>query len=142
MRRFIPTKACPVLVRDSGELEVLAFRHPLAGLQLVKGTIEPGEEPGSAALRELREEAGIENATIAADLGIWTSGYADHVWSFHLCQVAERIPDRWSHHTADDGGHDFEFFWHSLSRKPSSEWHAMFVGALAFLHQKLAISSR
>lgn len=33
-------KACPVVLRHSTELEILAFRHPLAGLQLVKGTVE------------------------------------------------------------------------------------------------------
>ena len=33
-------KACPVVLRHTTELEVLAFRHPLAGLQLVKGTVE------------------------------------------------------------------------------------------------------
>ena len=31
-------KACPVVLRHSTELEILAFRHPLAGLQPVSYT--------------------------------------------------------------------------------------------------------
>jgi len=52
-------KVCPVVHQQvDGVLEVLAFRHPSAGNQFVKGTIEDGEPPPTAALRELREESG------------------------------------------------------------------------------------
>lgn len=55
-----PTKSCPVVVRnDDDELSVLAFRHPLAGYQLVKGTINDDEEVSAAAVRELVEESGV-----------------------------------------------------------------------------------
>ena len=50
-------KACPVMFRDSSMRKILAFEHPEAGVQLVKGSIEPGENPRLAALRELAEEA-------------------------------------------------------------------------------------
>jgi hypothetical protein len=37
-------KACPVVIRqNNGCLEILAFVHPSAGRQVVKGTIKPGE---------------------------------------------------------------------------------------------------
>ena len=36
------------------------FRHPLAGIQLVKGTVEPSESPEDAARRELFEESGLD----------------------------------------------------------------------------------
>ena len=55
-----PRKACPVvLLRTPGRIEILAFRHPIAGCQLVKGTIEAGETIQTAAERELLEESGI-----------------------------------------------------------------------------------
>lgn len=54
-------KACAVVLRDRGVLEILAFEHPLAGLQLVKGSVEPGESSGAAAVRELMEEAAISS---------------------------------------------------------------------------------
>jgi 8-oxo-dGTP pyrophosphatase MutT (NUDIX family) len=48
-------KACPVVLRSLGDGEILAFEHPLAGWQLVKGTVEAGELPRDAAIRELYE---------------------------------------------------------------------------------------
>lgn len=62
---MIATKVCAVVVRDG---RLLMFRHPRAGGQLVKGSIEYGEDIGSAAIRELFEEAGIR-ARVVADLG-------------------------------------------------------------------------
>ena len=65
-------KACPVVLRRGQTLEILAFEHPLAGLQLVKGSVEPGEPTDVAAVRELFEEAGI-TATAKHALGEWRS---------------------------------------------------------------------
>src|SRR5215510_12773950 len=78
-------KACPVVFRDSSMRQILAFEHPEAGLQIVKGSIEPGEEPRIAALRELAEESGITGTDIARDLGTWRSEHDEHVWSLQLC---------------------------------------------------------
>lgn len=123
-------KACPVVVRDkNGELQILAFRHPLAGLQLVKGSIEDNELAANAALRELFEEAGIESATVVRDLGVWESGFDKQIWSFHICYTDE-LPDEWICHTKDDGGHDFAFFWQSLNAIPNDDWHPLFKAAL------------
>lgn len=54
-----PTKSCPVLLRHKKEIEILAFKHPIAGLQLAEGTIEVGESPDKAEYAKLAEEAGI-----------------------------------------------------------------------------------
>jgi 8-oxo-dGTP pyrophosphatase MutT (NUDIX family) len=55
-----PSKASPFVVRRTARgLEILAFRHPLAGTQLVKGTIESGETVEAGAVRELEEERGV-----------------------------------------------------------------------------------
>lgn len=51
-------KACACLVDARGRL--LVFDHPGdGGLQLPKGTIEPGESPEAAVRRELWEESGL-----------------------------------------------------------------------------------
>jgi 8-oxo-dGTP pyrophosphatase MutT (NUDIX family) len=131
-----PTKACPVVVRHRhGTVEILAFRHPSAGLQLVKGGIEPGEASSAAALRELWEEAGVYQARVERDLGIWDSGIEGQVWAFYLVKATTTLPDTWSHRTNDDGGQIFQFFWHDLSSSPSSEWHLLFRGALKHLSE-------
>jgi 8-oxo-dGTP pyrophosphatase MutT (NUDIX family) len=48
-----------VLCRDDARL-CLFVRHPVKGLELPGGAIEPGETPQEASLRELEEEAGIQ----------------------------------------------------------------------------------
>ncbi|WP_084455223.1 NUDIX hydrolase [Comamonas composti] len=134
-----PCKACPVVIRGEGAIEILVFEHPLAGLQLVKGTIEPGEHSRDAAVRELREESGLSASKVLADLGIWRSGYENQVWAFHLCDAGSPLQS-WTYRTSDDGGHDFRFFWYPLSQQPNEKWHWVFQGALKYIAAKLHVS--
>jgi 8-oxo-dGTP pyrophosphatase MutT (NUDIX family) len=116
--------------------QILAFQHPEGGLQLVKGGIEPGEDARTAALRELEEEAGITNVSIARDLGTWSAGQTGAVWSLQLCTYAPDLPETWTHHCIDDGGHDLSFFWHDVHREPGKGWANEFLGALAAIRQR------
>jgi 8-oxo-dGTP pyrophosphatase MutT (NUDIX family) len=139
---MIPTKACPVLVRTrAGVLEVLAFEHPLAGRQLVKGSIENGETPAAAALRELGEEAGVTDAHVREDWGVWDAAPDAQVWAVFRCEAAHALPDRWTFRAEDDGGHDFRFFWQPIPATLDPRvWHPMFQRALAFVAQRMASS--
>jgi len=128
-------KVCPVVFRDSSMRQILAFEHPEAGLQLVKGGIESGEDARAAALRELEEEAGISNVSIARDLGTWNSGNG-HVWSLQLCTYNPGLPDSWTHHCADDGGHELKFFWHDMYREPGQDWPEVYQRALATIRER------
>lgn len=127
-------KVCPVVLRQTRQTEILLFEHPLAGIQLVKGSIEAGESPQAAAIRELYEEAGISNAMVIRDLGLWHSGHLDQIWSLQLCEVQQSLPDTWIHHCADDGGHAFRFFWHGLHEEPPAVCHPVFQRVLRHLH--------
>jgi 8-oxo-dGTP pyrophosphatase MutT (NUDIX family) len=62
-------KVTAFVTRGSGAAaELLLLRHPVAGVQLPAGTVDLGENPEAAVLRELREEAGL-SAVIADYLG-------------------------------------------------------------------------
>jgi 8-oxo-dGTP pyrophosphatase MutT (NUDIX family) len=134
---MLPNKACPVVLSSSLPIRLLLFRHPLAGTQLVKGTIENGELPSEAALRELTEESGIAGATVETDLGCWDAEHRDQIWSFHLCRSGRHLPERWAHQTLDDHGHVFEFFWAPLDDLPYTDCHPVFQRALTFIFQRL-----
>lgn len=98
------------------------FRHPLAGVQFVKGRPEPGETPFQTAAREFREEAGFDLEPVA-DLGPvqTTAG------TWHMIEMpASTLPNTWVHHCRDDGGHDFSFFWQPLGAPLPSGTHPAF----------------
>lgn len=97
---------CPVVRQNE---DILAFRHPLAGLQLVKGGIETGETATAAALRELAEESGIVG-TKAEVLTVRSDIQLGERWHLVAVDTAE-LPRRWTHDSPDDGGHRFAFFW-------------------------------
>jgi len=64
-----------VVVAATGELVLVLVRVKLLGpderpeIRLPKGHIEPGEDRSEAALREVREESGLADLAIVADLG-------------------------------------------------------------------------
>lgn len=106
---------------------LLVFRHldfPEAGIQVPAGTIELGEDPEVAVLREAREETGLTRLTLAEYLGRQTRDMRDfgrpelhlrHV--FHLtCDEARRPAWRHEEQSPADGGSPirFELFWARL----------------------------
>lgn len=125
-------KACPVVTRTTDRrLEVLAFIHPLAGRQFVKGTIEKGETPSDTAKRELFEESGLVcpdpmepfgSALISPDQTTW------HFYRWH----STGLLDTWSYATKDDHGHIFTFFWHPIDLTLDESWHPTFHEAFRF----------
>ena len=125
-----------MVFRDASMRQILAFEHPKAGVQLVKGRIEPGESVRAAALRELQEESGIADTGIAEDLGTLESGHRGHVWSLQLCTFPRRLPETWTHHCADDGGYDFRFFWHDVEQTPDEKWRPHYRRALEAIRER------
>lgn len=57
---------------SGGSTELLVFAHPTAGVQLPAGTVEIGEAPEIAVLRELREESGLADVALVGALGVET----------------------------------------------------------------------
>ena len=105
---------------------LLIFRHidaPEAGLQVPAGTIEPGEDPRDAVIREALEETGLTDLTLVSHLGRDERDMSDcgvdelqHRWFFHL-RCNGDPPMTWRHAETSDpalGPIWFEFFWADL----------------------------
>jgi 8-oxo-dGTP pyrophosphatase MutT (NUDIX family) len=106
---------------------LLVFSHPdfpEAGIQVPAGTIEPGEKPEVAALREAFEETGLTGLTLVAPLGeqvrdVTPFGKDElhHRYFFHL-RCAGAPPQTWRHweEFPSDGSAPvaFDFFWAQL----------------------------
>lgn len=117
-------KAFVYLLRGGRDLLLLTHPdHPAAGIQVPAGTIEAGETPAAAALRELREETGLSRVRLTAFLGrtlfdLRPFGRAEiHRRHFFAARLEGMAPERWSHveQHADYGEVRFDLFWWPLS---------------------------
>ena len=124
---MVKLKAAACLVRAGAQgPELLVFRHPLAGIQIPKGSVESGERAADAALRELIEESGVLTARVLRQIGQHEleADVADaqpltrEVWHTFLLLAYEGLPDRWSHRASGsevEASLVFEFFWLSVA---------------------------
>jgi len=117
-------KACACLVDARGRL--LVFDHPGdGGMQLVKGTIEPGEAPEAAVRRELLEESGLvfdgplePLGTLERFCGAGTEGNRqshDQRWHLFLMRwTGAPLPETFTHTahgSPEEDGLVFAFRW-------------------------------
>jgi 8-oxo-dGTP pyrophosphatase MutT (NUDIX family) len=124
---YVP-KVCAYLTRWDGT-QLLVFRGPgHDGLQVPKGTVEPGESLATALRREIAEESGlsIDSASrVASD--VWTRRVGPvkkYVRHFYHTDIDESR-DRWDHVVTghgDERGETFEYFWVDL---PTTEEFAL-----------------
>ena len=123
-------KACACLVDARGRL--LVFDHPAdGGMQLPKGTVEPGEAPEDAVRRELLEESGIAyDGELQAlgtmdrhcDAGIEGNARAHpQLWHLYLMRSHAPLPERFDHvavGSPEEDGLVFRFRWLAPDEAP------------------------
>jgi len=121
-------KACACVVQR-GRVLVFCHPHTNAGVQLPKGTIESGESPALAVVRELAEESGLRLAAtpkLIAEMKF--TGSKNKVfperpptqqrWFIFRFDAVEPLPERWSHMATgspEEDGLIFDYFWHPLN---------------------------
>jgi 8-oxo-dGTP diphosphatase len=105
--------------------KLLVFSQPLspeAGIQVPAGTIEEGESPDDAVLREAQEETGLSGIAMRSFLG--TRDYdmshfgleGVHRRYFYHLTFSGQTPATWRHYESDpsdgsEGPIPFELFW-------------------------------
>jgi 8-oxo-dGTP pyrophosphatase MutT (NUDIX family) len=144
-------KAAACLVRKSARgPELLVFRHPLAGIQIPKGSIETGEDAAEAALRELAEESGVTAARLIGQIGHHEiqvgagpteSGPPElQAWHTFLLVADRELPDTWSHEVSGsevETGLVFDFFWLPIAEARSAS-APRFHASIDFVVQAVA----
>ncbi len=114
--------------KRNGKMQLLVFTHPNspeAGLQVPAGTIEEGEEPQAAVLREAIEETGLENLQVVQKLGVFdyfntSTGQTNERHVFHLLASDDTV-ETWEWletgggEVPDHEGHLFDFYWVDLN---------------------------
>ena len=126
--------------------ELLVFYDQSENLNVPKGTVEQGEHPERAVLRELYEESGIDTATVIQCIGqrrTMVPGGPDrngpleeqlHIG--YVLKAHSELPNQWNHIVKSDGvekGNLFRFRWIPLTVKSGkdlafgADWFVTFI---------------
>jgi 8-oxo-dGTP pyrophosphatase MutT (NUDIX family) len=100
---------------------LLVFEHtefPEAGIQVPAGTVDPGEDPQTAVLREAYEETGLLHLELVRALGkrIFEWDGRNYVRHFFHLFCPGQPPERWRHREEDPSDEasehiEFELYW-------------------------------
>lgn len=113
-------KALAYVLQGEDLLVFTQPESPEAGLQVPAGTIQPGETPGEAVVRELEEETGIDDVRDLELLGTATYDMRKYGREelqeryFFRITLASEPPRQWRWHERHDGlspAEPFELFW-------------------------------
>ena len=78
------------------------------GLEVPKGSVQPGETPAQAAMREVEEESGLHELALIKELGVTL--WQDEEQHFFLFKTDQALPDRFEHVvTGQDGDRGIQF---------------------------------
>ena len=114
VKRMPRQKSFSYVVRASqagSELLVFVSLEEL-GLEVPKGSVQPGETPAQAAVREIWEESGLIGLILIRELGVTL--WQDEEQHFYLFKTDQALPDQFEHVvTGQDGdrGMRYQYRW-------------------------------
>jgi len=121
-------KVVAYITRNNGsQTQLLVFdhdkEHSEAGTQVPAGTVDPQEDFEKALLREVAEEAGIQNLKVIGKVDQYTFFREIHQCFnrrhvFHL-KSAQSLPDTWTHTVTGDGidqNLNFHYYWIDINK--------------------------
>jgi len=106
------------------------------GLEVPKGSVQPGETPAQAAVREVWEEAGLTGLTLIRELGVTL--WQDEEQHFYLFQTGQELPDRFEHVvTGQDGDRGMRYQYRWMAVTPALG-QSLVQGSQRFVRELLA----
>lgn len=110
--------------RKTAPRELLVFAHqqlPEVPIQVPAGTVDPGETPEAAVIREIWEESGLSAVRLERQLGVYDWVQAGQVKRqyYFLLEAMTELPDRWQHSVQGQGldaGLLFSYYWTGIER--------------------------
>lgn len=126
-----PLSVLVVVFTVAGEFLLLRRRTPRDFWQSVTGSLEPGENPRSAALRELKEETGLQGTAQLVDLRqsrlfpilpAWRARYAPGVCFNREYWFAVPLPGRRRIRLDPAAHHEYCWLWWRAAVERASSW--------------------
>lgn len=116
--------------RGPNGTELLVFEHvgmPEAGTQVPAGTVEVGETPLEAVVREVEEETGLSLKIQGRHIGRFEWYRADrdelHYRNVFHFEITEPIADEWQHSVSGSGEDhqlSFQIHWLAIDEAPQA----------------------
>ncbi len=109
-------------VLRNNKRDLVVFEHDKewseAGIQVPAGTVDAGEDPKVAVLREVSEEVGLSNVKVIEKIDQYLMYRNTHSQlnrrHVYLLEAGEAIPEKWVHKVGGDGldkGMNFHCYW-------------------------------
>ena len=118
-----------VVQKRNGQWRLAVFKHrdfPAAGLQVPGGTVDKGESPEVAVVREVQEESGLKNFTSIFHLGTDEFLHSEksevHDRHFFALIFGGEAPSTFTHQVSagmEDNGLVFIYTWYHLEKVPT-----------------------
>ncbi len=115
-----------VYITKGDQLYVFRHEQPEPGIQVPKGSIQPGETPLAAAIRETYEESGLqlEQMYFLGEVQMSDEVWQNEHWHVFWGEAPQKTPDTFLHRVSGDGEDREQTFFYFLTplSAPQLDW--------------------